>query len=186
MLSMLQLDYEAIDVDFLGGAHKQPAFIDKNVFAEVPVLEDGEVVIPDSNAILVYLAAAYDPDRTWLPTDPVRAAAVQRFLSAAAGPIASGPATARLVTVFGAPLDHEAAMDRANRFLVPFDALLANRDYLVGEPTIADVACYSYLAHAPEGGVSLEPYANVQAWLRRIEGWRHFVPMPKSAAGLRA
>mgnify|MGYP002653329791 CR=1 FL=1 len=52
--------------------------------------------------------------------------------------------------------------------------------------TIADVAHYSYTAHAPEGGVSLEPYPNIRAWLARIEALPGFVPFPQTPAGLRA
>jgi DNA invertase Pin-like site-specific DNA recombinase len=47
---------------------------------------------------------------------------------------------------------------------------LTERRFLVGDrPTIADIAIYSYTAHAPEGGVSLDPYSPVRAWLARIE-----------------
>jgi glutathione S-transferase len=61
------------------------------------------------------------------------------------------------------------------------DPYLANRSFLVGEaPTLADVALYSYTAHAPEGGVSLEPYGNVRAWLARIEALPGFVPMRRT------
>ena len=61
------------------------------------------------------------------------------------------------------------------------EAHLATRDFFVGDgPTIADIALYSYTAHAPEGGVALEPYANIRAWLRRIEALPGFVPMIKS------
>ncbi len=184
MLSLLKLDHEVVDIDLASGAHKQDAFLAKNEFGQVPVLEDGDTVLPDSNAILVYLAARYDPSRTWYPTDPVAAASVQRFLSVAAGQIAFGPAAARLVNVFGAKLDHAAAQARANALLTVLDGILATDDYLVGAPTIADVACYSYLAHAPEGDVSLEPFPNVRAWLNRIQEWDGFVPMTSTAAGL--
>ncbi|MNV89607.1 hypothetical protein D3C71_1839160 [compost metagenome] len=65
------------------------------------------------------------------------------------------------------------------------DAELAKTPFLVGSaPTIADVANYSYTAHAPEGNVSLEPYGNVRAWLARIEALPGFVPMPRTAVGL--
>jgi glutathione S-transferase len=57
---------------------------------------------------------------------------------------------------------------------------LAARDWLVGTaPTIADIACYSYIAHAPEGGIALEPYARVRAWIARVEALPGFVAMPK-------
>jgi glutathione S-transferase len=52
---------------------------------------------------------------------------------------------------------------------------------LSSTPTIADIAIYSYTAHAPEGGVSLEPYGNIRAWLARIEALPGFVAMPRSA-----
>jgi len=58
---------------------------------------------------------------------------------------------------------------------------LGKSAYLTGESiTIADVAGYSYVAHAPEGGVSLEPYPNIKAWLKRIESQPRFVGMAKS------
>ena len=54
------------------------------------------------------------------------------------------------------------------------------------QPTLADVANYTYVAHAPEGGVSLQPYPAVRAWLARIESLPGFVPMQRSAIGLAA
>ena len=81
--------------------HSHRAELQLNTFGQVPVLDDNGTVIPDSNAILVYLARRYGGE-SWLPGDPVGAAAVQRWLSVAAGPIAFGPARARLITVFGA------------------------------------------------------------------------------------
>jgi glutathione S-transferase len=132
----------------------------------------------------VYLAQKYGNGR-WLPTDPVGAAKVQRWLSVAAGQIAFGPARARLITVFGAPYNAEEAITRAHDLLKVVDQELTNSQFLVGnEPTIADVAAYSYIAHAPEGNVSLEDYANVRAWLARIEALPGFVGMPRTVAGL--
>jgi glutathione S-transferase len=49
-------------------------------------------------------------------------------------------------------------------------------------PTIADVALYTYTAHAPEGGVSLEPYPALRAWLARIEALPRFVGMLRNPA----
>jgi len=58
---------------------------------------------------------------------------------------------------------------------------------LVGNnPTIADVANYAYVAHAPEGDVSLDNYPNVRAWLGRIAALPGFVPMQATAVGLAA
>jgi len=184
MLSLLQLPTELILVDLAKGEHKQPQFLALNAFGQVPVLDDQGVVLADSNAILVYLAQKYGNGR-WLPTDPVGAAKVQRWLSVAAGQIAFGPGRARLITVFGAPYDAEEAITRSHDLLKVIDQELTNSQYLVGnEPTIADIAAYSYIAHAPEGNVSLADYANVRAWLARIEALPGFVGMPRTVAGL--
>jgi glutathione S-transferase len=53
-------------------------------------------------------------------------------------------------------------------------------------PTIADIAAYSYIAHAPEGGISLEPYPHLRAWLKRVEALPRFLAMPATKAGLLA
>ncbi|KVG73063.1 glutathione S-transferase, partial [Burkholderia ubonensis] len=166
-LSLLGLPVELVEVDMRGGENRRPAFLALNPFGQVPIIEDGGTVLFDSNAILVYLAKRYG-DPSWLPEDPQGAAAVQRWLSLAAGPIAYGPAAARLVTVFGAPLDHASAVRIAQRLFDVIDPELAARQFAAGDrPTIADVAAYAYIAHAPEGGVSLEPYPHVRAWLAR-------------------
>jgi glutathione S-transferase len=64
------------------------------------VLVDGDAVLADSNAILVYLAKRYAAGSAWLPEDPLGAARVQRWLSLAAGEIAYGPASARITARF--------------------------------------------------------------------------------------
>lgn len=186
-LSILGLDAEIIDVDLANGEHKQEAFLKKNIFGQVPVLEDGPVTISDSNAILVYLASKYDAKRNWLPLSNEESAEVQRFLSIAAGEIAYGPASARLVTVFGAELDHEDLIKKSHTLLETLEAHLKNRDWLAGKhATIADVSNYTYIAHVPEGNVSLNDYPSVRAWLSRVEALPGFIAMQATATGLAA
>lgn len=185
LLSLLGLETELIDVDLLNGEHKQPAFLKKNSAGLVPVIEDGDVTLSDSNAILVYLASKYDSEHIWLPTDPVQAAQVQGFLTIAASNIAYGPATARLINVFGAKFDHQKALDTAHAILKQLDPHLEHNPWLVGyKPTIADIANYTYIAHAPEGGVSLQDYPHVRRWLSRVEELKGFTPMQPTAVGL--
>ncbi|WDD93097.1 glutathione S-transferase [Burkholderia sp. FERM BP-3421] len=180
-LSLLGLPVEIVPVDLFAGEQRTPAFLALNPFGQVPVIEDDGVVLSDSNAILVYLAKRYG-DASWLPGDPAGAAEVQRWLSLAAGPIMYGPCRARLVTRFGAPYDLADAQATAVRLFELLDPQLAGKTFAVGAtPTIADVAGYSYIAHAPEGGVSLEPYPNLRAWLARIEALPGFVALPAQA-----
>lgn len=182
LMSFLGLPYEAIEVDMANGAHKKPEFVANSPFGQVPVIDDNGTKLADSNAILTYLIHAYSDEHKWLPNDPVNAAKVQQWLSVSAGQIASGPAAARLVPVFGAQLDWDKAKAIANDLFKVMDAHLSYSDYLVGDDiTIADVSAYSYVAHAPEGGVSLTPYPAIQDWLERIEARQGFVAMPASA-----
>ncbi|WP_417695558.1 glutathione S-transferase family protein [Pseudomonas sp.] len=184
MLSLLGLPVEVVFVDLAKGEQKQADFLAINAFGQVPVIDDDGMVLADSNAILVYLASKYGKGH-WLPTDPVGAARVQRWLSVAAGPLHAGPAAARLITVFGAPFNAEEVIARSHSLLKVIDQHLSSSAYLTGDvATIADVAGYSYIAHAPEGNVSLEDYPHVRAWLGRIEALPGFVGMPRTAAGL--
>jgi glutathione S-transferase len=169
---------ELVAVDLMGGEHKRPPLITLNPWGEVPILEDGQVVLRDSQAILVYLArkvAATD----WLPTEAAPMAEIMQWLSTAADELRNGPANARLVEKFGVPLDKDEALRRSARVLPLIDAHLTQRRWLALErPTIADCAVFPYVALAPEGGVSLAPYTHIRQWIGRVKELRGFIPMP--------
>lgn len=178
MASLLNLPYTTIPVDLLGGEQRTPDYLKLNPFGQVPVLDDDGIIVWDSTAILIYLANKYG-DESWLPNDPEGAAMVQRFLSIASGEVFRGPCVARLITVFDAPLDHQASKATAYKLFEVLDAHLAHQDFLAADHrTIADVACYSYIAHAPEGDVSLEEYPHIRSWLKRVEALPGFIAMP--------
>lgn len=187
MLSLLGLPSEFILVDLKQGAHKAPEFVATlNSFGQVPAIDDNGTVLADSNAILVYLASTYGKGQ-WLPSDPVGQARVQRWLSAAAGQLHAGPAAARLALVFGAQVDTDTAISRSHALLQLVEQQLRHSRYLASEqPSIADVAFYTYVAHAPEGNVSLDDYPHVRAWLASIEALPGFVGMPRTAVGLQS
>jgi glutathione S-transferase len=179
MLNLLGLAYEFRNVDLRAQAQKTPAFLALNPFGTVPVIEDGDIVIADSVAILVYLASRYDPARRWLPTDAVEAANVQRWLSVAQGPVFNGPCKARLVKVFGAAHDYAQTLAVAQGLLGVLEEAVTHEPFLAGSrPTLADVAVYSYVARAPEGGIPLDAFTGVRDWLKRIEALPGFLPMP--------
>ena len=179
MLRMLSLPYEfrTPPADERGRAE----FLGMNPLGQVPVLQDGDVTLADSNAILVYLVRRYAPGSPWLPAGAVAEATVQRWLSIAAGEVFIGPGSARLAHVFGVDVDVPRARAMAQRLLTFMDQHLGQRAFLAAEhETIADLACYSYVAHAPEGGVRLEPFPAVRAWLARVEALPQFFSMPRS------
>lgn len=185
-LSLIGAEVEIVEVDLAKGEHKSPEYLAKNRFGQVPILEDGGAAIADSNAIMVYAAKKFS--RTdWLPEDPAGAAAVQRWLSVAAGQIAFGPAAARLVTIFKAGFNPDEVIARAHAVLVLIEAELEGREWIAADrATIADIALYSYIARAPEGNVDLAAYTNVKRWLARIEGLPGFVEFGRTPVGLEA
>jgi glutathione S-transferase len=180
-LSLLGLPFEIVDIPASG--QKTPEFLAWNRFGQVPVIEDNGFVLPDSNAILVYLAMTYDPQRSWYPSDARTAAEVQRWLSVAAGPLFNGPCVARLVGLYDARHDLARAQSTAvNLFKLIDGHLAASGAFFIGtHPTVADVALYTYTAHAPEGHIPLEAYPAIRAWLARIEALPGFVPLARTA-----
>ncbi|MEA1652057.1 glutathione S-transferase [Nitrospirillum sp. BR 11164] len=185
LLRMLGLPHEFVEA---GAAVRATAeFRALNPLGQIPVLVDGDVVVPDSNASLLYLAKRYDQGGTWLPEEPAAAARVQRWLSVAAGEVRHGPASARMVVLWNLQGHLPLAREISARLLPFMDQHLADRRWLADEagaamahPTIADLACYSYVAHAPEGGISLDGYEHLNAWLRRVEALPAFQAMPAS------
>jgi len=181
MLRMLDLPFEYIEAD--ATVRNSAAFRALNPLGKIPVLVDGELAIPDSNAILVYLIKRYAPGSHWLPEDALQAAEIQRWLSISANELRHGPASARMTVLWN--MQGEIALPLAHAISERLLDMMANhlttRHYLATkQPTIADLACYSYIAHAEEGRISLASYPSINAWLKRIESLPHFVPMPAS------
>ncbi|KFB89788.1 glutathione S-transferase [Serratia grimesii] len=174
---MLALPYEFIEAG--AEVRQSEHFRRLNPFGQIPVLVDDDQVLADSNAILVYLVKRYAPGSHWLPESPIAAAQVQEWLSKAAGEVRYGLASSRLIAQFSAPEDYQSALAVAARFLPHMEQHLANRAFLAtDEATIGDLACYSYVAVAPEGGISLAPYPAIQRWVARIAALPGFFAMP--------
>ena len=176
LLSLLKVPHEKVLVDTRNKEHKQAPFLKLNPRGEVPVLEDGGVVLWDSSAILVYLARKYGGDR-WLPAAPESMGQVMQWVALAGNEIQFGLQYARRGVLqnrwTAGTLEQGQAIGR-----VALDALegrLAANEWLaLGRPTIADVACFPYIETAPEARVPLEPYPAVAAWLARckaLPGW---------------
>lgn len=178
MLSLLGLDSEWIPVDLMAGAHKQPDFLALNPFGQVPVLVDGDLVLADAQAILVYLARQYGGE-SWLPWQAIPLARVMRWISTAAGEIRQGPESARLYHLFHVTtLNLERAYQKSEFILSQLDAHLTDRDWLeLDRPTIADIAIFPYIALAPDGKIALENYPRILAWCDRLKRLPGFIGM---------
>jgi glutathione S-transferase len=178
MLSLLRLEYTSHAVNGAEREQKSTEYLAMNPFGQVPVLKDGNTIIRDSQAILVYLARAYGADH-WFPADATQAAQVAAWLSTAANEVARGPNALRLHYKFGRAINLDEATVITNNLLAILNQHLEHHDWLATDTiTIADIAIYPYIALANEGNVDLTPFLYVENWLGRIEMLSWFVAMP--------
>lgn len=176
--ALLGLHYESVPVNLLQGEHKAAAFLALNPRGQVPVLDDAGTLVWDSLAILAYLARKYG-DELWLPSEPAPLARVMQWLAVSENEILYGLARARAVTRFNRPWDLPACQELGRNGLAVLEAhLLRNRWLAADHPTVADIACYPYVALAPEGGVALDGYSSVGQWIARVQALPGYVGMP--------
>lgn len=182
LLALLGLPYTRVAINSLTGETLTPEFRRLNPRGQIPVLEDGSEVIWDSQAILAYLARRYGEEGQWLPEPPLALARVMQWLAVSENELLYGLARARVILRFGRPFNLEEAQTLGRAGLELLESHLAERQWLAaGHVTIADIACYPYVALAPEGGLLLDAYPAVQAWLKAVEALPGYVPM--SVAG---
>jgi glutathione S-transferase len=175
-LSILGLSYQSVFVDVLSGVNHEDWFDQINPLQQIPVLVEDGFIIQDSQAILVYLARRYD-DR-WFSNDPWEASQIVEWLSFAAKEIANGLQASRLFYIADEGINIEAAQSKGRRVLAILDRRLTGRRWLcLDRPTIADLACFPYVALAREGKLPLDEYSQVRAWIRRIVDLDGYVAM---------
>lgn len=177
----VRLDTEAVDFH-PGRAHKSLAFRALSPAGTLPVLVDGDLVLTESAAMLVYLAQSHGPDWAGDAT-PAEAARTQNWLGFAAR-LGASLGLARLHDVLQTPADIDALRAEGVECLRELEASLAERRFhgalwlVAGHPTIADVACFPNVALAPDGGVTLDPYPSIRLWMRALRALPRFVEMP--------
>ena len=186
LLAQLGASYERVPVDIFAGETLTDAFRAVNPARTTPVLEADGRFLPESAAILWYLAEG----TAFLPEEPFDRAQVLRWLLFEQADLvpAIGGLRFRLLTGRLAPDDPEARSRAAAaaEVLELLDRHLAAREFLAARRyTIADVALYAYTHVAPEAGIELSGYPAVVAWLARVERQPRFVddlaPYPANA-----
>lgn len=177
-LSLLKLEYDIIPINIANGQQKAPSYLKRNPFGEVPVLEDDDLILRDSQAILVYLARKYGGD-DWLPGDASEMARVVQWLSTACNEIARGLADSRYYKKFNIELDIDKAHEKSRAVLSVIDNHLVDKNWLeLNRVTIADIACFPYIALSHEGEIYLDTYANILRWIKNIKNLPNYIAMP--------
>ena len=169
LLSLLDKEYETIAVNAAAGENRTAAFLKINPRGQVPVLEDEGLIIWGSTAILMYLARRYG-DETWLPLDATGLAAVSQWLAVAQNEILYGLARARAMVLFKRAGDMQEYQTIGTGILEVMEKHLEHRHWVaLDHITIADIACFPYVALAPDAGIALDTYPAIQAWITRIK-----------------
>jgi GSH-dependent disulfide-bond oxidoreductase len=166
------LPYRAHKVDLTTGEQRASSFLEINPLGKIPVIVDPEgprgerVTINESGAILLYCA---EKAGKFIPLDPVRRLAALRWVfhavSDASEPIAAHFRLSRL------PQKPDAALayyyDRLSGILKYVDAHLADREYLIGDVSIADLAFYP-VALQGKALVGVDALRHLQRWLDAV------------------
>ena len=179
LLSFLGIGFEPVLLDLARGDNKTPEYLGINPLGQVPVWQDGDVIVRDSQAILVYLAQSHNDPAWRLPTDPLELSRIIQWLSVAANEITHGPTAVRNYwRKQPSTIDLTLATQRTYAILIIINTHLATRDWLeLGRPTIADVACFPYISLVHEGKVDLADYPHVAAWVERFKGLEGYIEL---------
>ncbi len=181
MMHILGVEYNVIQIDIANKQHKSEAYLKLNPRGEFPVLVDGENIIWDSQAILIYLARQYQESNSaynWYPESAAEMAQVTQWLTVANNEIFNSLAKSRVILKLGFEGDLLECQKKGRQVLRWLDRHLENNYWLANNSaSIADISCYPYVALSEEGGFNLKPYTNILKWFGRIKAIQGYIPM---------
>jgi glutathione S-transferase len=170
MLSLNKHPFSYIHVNLREGAHKQPDYLVKNRYGQVPALRDGQMVTVQSAAILLHLAEALVKFEAKTAAEKQR---VREWLfwqwDKLALPIYRLRARNRGFRQFG---DEIRIMydTEARAALAVLEIELGKSEWIAGKkPTAADVGVYGVLRFAAEASIDVNNYPHVVAWKKKFE-----------------
>lgn len=183
MAALVGVKLDLRPVDFHPGAeHRSPEMLALNPAGTIPILEDGDLLLTESSAMLAYLAARAAPE--WLGNStPEEVARIQQWLAFSARLTSSlgGARLHQMLLVSGDIASLQARGIAALRELEAglFEQAERGQKFLASDrPTIADIACFPYVALAPDGNVLLDPYPAIRLWSRALRSLDGFIEMP--------
>ena len=180
-LKYLELPYELIEMDILKGATRTPEFLAKNPNGRIPLLEiPGKGFLAESHAIISYLAEESD----LIPYGRLDRARMWHWLCFEQYHIEPNIGTARywvsILKKSAAELGEKLVERRKNALdaLRILDEALAGKSFLVNDRySLADISLYAYTHVASEGGIALDRFPNVRAWIARVAALPKHVPI---------
>jgi len=185
LASLLNVEYESVAIDFHPGEeHKSEAMLKLNPAGTLPVLQMGNQILTESQAMLLWLAQHHDPEQTWWPqndadqlVNTMQWLAFSSRLSATVGEL-------RLHSMLNKDINVDAAHAGAIKTLRELESHLTEQrirgfSWLVANtPTIADIACFPYTALSPDAGIEHDAYPATRNWLHALRSLDGFITMP--------
>lgn len=183
LLGLLNISYELVEKDIMAGETRTPEFLAMNPDGRIPLLalESGDY-LAQSDAILYYLAEG----TPYWPADPsgrLDRARVLQWMFFEQYNHEPTVAVARFIVHF-LPADHPRQADlpvlreKGHAALQVMEDHLAAHEWMAaGRPTIADLALFAYTHVAGDGGIMLDDYVAINAWMDRIRSLPGFVAM---------
>jgi glutathione S-transferase len=177
----LNIPYRLVEMDITQGATRTPEFLAKNPNGRIPLLEvPGRGFLSESHAIISFLAEGSE----LMPADPWARAKLWQWLFFEQYNLEPNVATVR----FWVKILHKTAAELGERLteklakgyeaLAVLEQGLRGKEFLVADRfTLADIALYAYTHVAPEGGVSLDAYPNIRAWMTRVAAQPRHAPI---------
>jgi glutathione S-transferase len=179
-LTLAELPWEPVYVDFFNGESRSDAFRALNPMGECPVYVDGDLTLTQSGVILTELVKMTGK---FGGTTEAEQREVLRWVLWDNHKMSSQTGMTRFLMNFvpedKRPQEVIAFMQgRLKAAYATLNGALADRDWVAGTtgPTIADFSCCSYLFYPEPFGFVRADWPNIDAWLRRIEtlpGWKH-------------
>lgn len=184
--ALLGVEYNSVAVDFHPGLeHKSEAMLQLNPAGTLPILSTPDhLTLTETPAMLVWMAGQYDAAKQWFPVEHTHnLAAVVQWL-AFSSRLTSTVGELRMHTMLNQVVEVEAATTGAVQALRELEAHLAEQQlrgspWLVGEQaTVADIACFVYVALSPDANIEHDAYPAIRHWLYALKSLPGFITMP--------
>ena len=161
--------YEAIPIDTRKGEQHKPEFLAVNPNAKLPAIVDGDVIVFDSSAILLYLA---EKTGKFLPKDLHGRVEVMQWLfwqMGGLGPMSGQNNHFAHYAVDKIPYAIDRYRNEVNRLYGVMNKRLAGHEYLAGPYSIADMACYPWVVPWERQGQNIADFPHLKRWFEAIK-----------------
>ena len=190
LINHLDLDVEINNLDLFKGEHKTPEIMALNPNGAMPILEDGDFCVWESNAIMQYLADRKDGESPVYPKDTKKRATITQWLNWQSAHY--GKAVGDLVwenfakPIFGMgdpdPAEEQKALGNFHKYAPILDKQLSNKKYILGDQiTLADFAMAYTSAFNTPAKIPIVDYPAIAAWhdrLDTLDAWKNSAPPP--------